>query len=131
MSPIAPIPDAPEPARVSRHAGIGEASKNVLVRFFVDVFNRIRYAISETFRHAVESALNALETPATAALRPLVERAFDNPELPQEVRDFGARILSNSDPWEIAALIPIAIGLVVGIVSGSFRPFANVAMYFT
>lgn len=130
MAPIKPIQDAPVPPPVSRHAGIGNASLNVLERFFVSGFNRLKETVSDTLRHAVESLMESLETPAIRVLRPLITHAFDNPNLPPEVRAFGDQILSGEHQVELAMLIPIAIGLVAGLLAGSLRPFGAVGSYF-
>jgi len=129
MSPIKPIRDAPVPAPVSRHAGIGAASLNVLERFFVSGFNRLKETVSDTLRHALESLMESLEIPAVQMLRPLINRALANPELPVEVRELGTQLLSGDHPVELAAIIPIAVGIVLGIFTGAFAPFTRVAAY--
>lgn len=129
MAPIKPIQDAPVPAPVSRHAGIGAASKNVLERFFVSGFNRLKETISDTLRHAIESLMESLEGPAVQMLRPLLNRALENPELPSEVRALGTQLLSGDHPVELAAIIPIMVGILLGIFTGAFAPFTRVAAY--
>lgn len=129
MAPIKPIRDAPVPPPVSRHAGIGNASLNVLERFFVSGFNRLKETVSDTLRHAVESLMESLEVPAVQMLRPLINRALANPELPSEVRALGTQLLSGDHPVELVAIIPIAVGIVLGIFTGAFAPFTRVAQY--
>lgn len=130
MSRIAPIPETPIPPRTPRGSPLGLLFENALVRFIVDVFNRVKSAAGETLRYAVERTLEALEPAAIDILRPVITKAFESPDLPPEVRALGTQLLSGEHQIELAMLIPIGIGLVVGVVSGAFRPFSMVAQYF-
>lgn len=112
MSPITPIPEVPVPPSVSRHAGIGEASRNVLIRFVVDVFNRIKDSLSAAIRHSIESTLESLERPLLAMGGPLLDDILDMPGLPASVKNAIVRSRSGSDPAGIVAL-GIAVGAVV------------------
>ena len=114
MSSIDPIPEVPIPPRGPRWWGLGLLFENALTRFVVDVFNRVRVGVAETFRYTVDRVLETLEIPAVQILRPLVTRAFDNSELPPEIRALGTQLLSGDHQVEAAMLIPSAIGLVVG-----------------
>ena len=122
MANIAPIPEVPVPASVSRHAGIGEASRNVLVRFVVDVFNRIRDSWSSMIRHAIESTMESLEDSGLDLVGPLLDRIMDLPDIPPEVRQVLASVRSREHPIGIAviggALVSIGMTLVPPLVSG-------------
>ncbi len=112
MTNIDPIPEVPIPASVSRHAGIGEASRNVLIRFVVDVFNRIRDSLSATIRHGLESLLESMEGPLVAMGGPIIDDVLDFPGLPESVRAAFVRVRSGSDQVGALGLL-VAVSAVI------------------
>lgn len=86
MSPIAPIPDVPEPGKVPRSWGLGALFENSLVRFIVQAFNRAKTGIAETLRYAVDQVLETLERPLLDMAGPVIDDLLDMPELPDSFR---------------------------------------------
>jgi len=122
MSPIAPIPEVPVPASVSRHAGIGEASRNVLIRFVVDVFNRIKDGWSAMIRHAIENTLESLEGPLLQVTRPALNKILAVPGLSPEVRAIIEPVVSQKHP-----VFAVIIGAVaMGMIGATVAAFAGV-----
>ena len=112
MSPIAPIPESSLPNPLDRRAGIGEATRNVLIRFVVDAFNRIRDSLSATIRHGLESLLESMEGPLIAMGGPIIDDVLDYPGLPASVRSAFVRVRSGTDQVGAIGLL-VAVGTVL------------------
>lgn len=108
MSPIANIPESSIPPSVGRGAGIGEASRNVLIRFVVDAFNRIKDGLSATIRHGIESTMESLERPLIGIVGPVIDDLLQMPELPAAFRGMLESARSGSDPVGVILLIAVA-----------------------
>jgi hypothetical protein len=120
MAPIDPIPEVPVPQPVSRYAGIGEASRNVLVRFVVDVWNRVKRSVAETLRYAVDSTLETLERPLLSMARPLLDKALSTPGIPPEIRSILERARSGQDQVGAIVLAFVVIFVLPPIISALF-----------
>jgi len=132
MATIDPIPRVNVPAPVSRQAGIGEASRNVLVRFVVEVFNRIRNSLSALIRHAIESTLESVETSALAMGGGLIDRVLDQPDIPADVRQILVSARSGEHQIgavvSIGALVAVATALFPAAISGFVGQVRNASM---
>lgn len=112
MSPVLPIPESSLPPSVGRGAGIGEATRNVLIRFVVDAFNRIKDSLSATIRHALESTMESLERPLVEIAGPLIDNVLDAPGLPASVRSALERTRSGRDQVGVIGLLA-AVGTMI------------------
>ena len=123
MSPIAPIPEVRVPDPVSRHAGIGEASRNVLVRFVVDVFNRIKDSLSALIRHAIEHTMESLEREALEMTSGAFDRILAMPDLPADVRQILVSTRSGDRPVGAAVALSAAVAIAVAIFPAAVSGF--------
>jgi len=129
MGSVDPIPDVRVPDPVSRHAGIGEASRNVLIRFVIDVFNRIKDSLSSMIRHAIENTLESVESSGLQMAGGLIDRVLAEPNMPPDIR----HILTSARSGEhqvgaavvVGALIAIATSLFPAAVSGFVGQMRN------
>jgi len=110
--PILPIPESSLPPSVGRGAGIGEATRNVLIRFVVDAFNRIKDSLSATIRHSIESTMESLERPLVEIAGPLIDDLLDAPGLPASVRSALERTRSGQDQVGVIGLL-VAVGTMI------------------
>lgn len=131
MSPIAPIPESSIPNPLDRRAGIGEATRNVLIRFVVDAFNRIKDSLSATIRHAIESTMESLEGSALAMGGSMIDRVLADPDLPSDVRGILSSARSGGHPVgaviSIGALVAVATALFPAAISGLTGRLRNVS----
>lgn len=116
MSPIAPIRDVPTPPDVPRTAGIGRASQNVLVKFVVEVFNRLKEGISDLLRHAIDSSLETLERAGLSMAGGLIDRVLADPNIPPDVR----QMLQSARSGEHQVGIAVVLGAMIAIATALF-----------
>lgn len=107
MADVDPIREATVPAPVTRSAGIGRATQNVLVRFAVGTFNRVRNAFSDLLRHSAETVFERLEQGGIDLIGPLLDRAIDSPDIPPDVKRVVRRIRSGEHQAGIFAVIAV------------------------
>lgn len=113
MSPIAPIPDVPEPQKLPRSVGLGRLAENSLVRFFVQVFNRVKDALAELLRSALERTLESIEKPLVAMAGPILDDVLDNPNIPSSIRYALSRSRAGTDQAGIIALAAAIVAVVM------------------
>lgn len=120
MSPINPIPEVPDPPTVTRAAGIGKAVQNVLVKFVVETFNRLKEGISELLRHAADSVLETWERPLLRYATPLINRALEQENVPPEIRGILESAKSGQDQVGAIVLAFLVIFVVPPVVNAMF-----------
>jgi hypothetical protein len=116
MSPIAPIPDVPEPERLPRSVGLGRLAENSLVRFLVQLFNRAKDGIAELIRNALERLLESLERPLAEMVGPVLDDVLDMPGLPPSVRSVLSQTRDPTDPVAIGGLLVAVASVIVMLV---------------
>jgi hypothetical protein len=135
MSPIKPIDKVPVPAPLDRSAGIGRASQNVLVRFIVETFNRLRDGISDTLRHAADNIAETWERPLVEMAGPIIDEVLDKPGLPASVRAALERTRSGTDQVAVGglliALAAVMIMLIPAMLSGVTATIGQISYYLT
>jgi hypothetical protein len=129
MANIAPIPETPLPPPVNRSAGIGEASRNVLVRFAVEVFNRVATTLSGVLRHATSSVLEILEHELNLLLGPFYTFLLNNPRLPAEVRTIIERVRSGEFQVGAALAGSLATGALGSMSQSALGPISRMIGY--
>lgn len=112
MSPIRPIPDVPEPPRLSRSVGLGRLAENSLVRFAAQLFNRAKDGIAELIRNALERLLESLEKPLASMVGDVLDDTLATPGMPASVRKVLFLTRNPRDPVAIGGLL-IAVGTVI------------------
>ena len=135
--PVKKIDPVQGPAGQGKPGGLGARLENTLIRFVVDTFNRVRYALSDTLRHAADSVLETWEAPLLRLGQPLINRALAVPNLPPEIRavlesarsgkdQVGAILLAFVALVAVGSVIPAlfsGLGLLIQYVSNkTFRP---------
>jgi len=125
MANIAPIPETPLPPPVNRSAGIGEASRNVLVRFLIDVLNRVKETISGVIQHATGHILETLERDANDLAGGLYDRILAIPEIPADVRSVLVRARSGEKQVGIIVTLAILAAVANQLLPAVFRPIAK------
>lgn len=129
MAGIDPIPNVPEPGTVPRSRGLGALVENSLLRVFVQLFNRIKDALSGVLRHALESSMESLEAASLRLGGPVLDRVIGSADLPEEVRSMLSKARAGQEQIGIAvilgALIAIATSLFPAAVSGATSKLAQ------
>lgn len=115
MSPIAPIPEVPEPPKISRSQGLGALAENSLVRFFVQVFNRAKDGLAELVRNALERLLESLEKEAAKMAGPMIDDILDMPGIPESTRRILVEARNPTQPAAIIALVGAVFAVVMMI----------------
>lgn len=115
MSPIAPIPDVPEPPKVPRSWGLGAMVENSLTRFFVQGFNRAKDGIAELIRSGLERLLESLEVPLVRMVGPVFDDVLASPGLPSSVRNLLLQSREAKDQAAIVALAGAVMALVIAL----------------
>jgi hypothetical protein len=129
MSPIRDIQQAPVPGPGGRPGGLGQKLKDVLVSFFVDAYNRLSSAISDTLRHAVDSVLETLEQPLLPVVRPAIERALSTDNVPPEIRAILQEAVSGDHQVGVILLFAAAIFVVPPVMNALFSGPVRLVQY--
>lgn len=135
MAPIKPIDKVPVPPPLDRSAGIGRASQNVLVRFVVETFNRLRDGISDMLRHAADSFLESVEKPLVEMAGPIIDDVLEMPGLPASVRSALERTRSGTDQAAVGGLLiclaMVVVMLIPAMLSGVTETIHQISFYLT
>jgi len=129
MANIAPIPETPLPPPVNRSAGIGEASRNVLLRFLVEALNRVRETLSHILRHATGVVLEGLERELNALLGPFYTFLLANPRLPAEIRTIIERVRAGEFQVGAALAGSLATGALGSMSQSALGPISRMIGY--
>lgn len=116
MSSVQPIRDIPDPPTVDRSAGIGRASQNVLVKFVVETFNRLKDGVSDMIRHALERLLESLERPLAGMVGGVLDDVASMPGLPASVQTVLSQTRNPQDPAAIAGLLGAVVMVIMMLV---------------
>lgn len=125
MPPIKPIDKVPLPGPVNRSEGIGRASQNVLVRFVVETFNRLRDGISDMLRHAADSILEAWERPLLGYVNPLIDDILANESIPDSLRQMLLKAKSGRDQVGVGILLAVATAAIMYLGPAAFSGLAE------
>lgn len=122
--PVKPIDTLPEPPRQGKPGGLGDKLQNALERFIVGVFNRARYGISDTLRHAVDNVFENIERPMLDLVGPVLDDVLALPQLPGSVRNLISKVRAGTHPAPalgLLALLPLVLfPIVSSLFSGLF-----------
>jgi predicted nucleic acid-binding Zn-ribbon protein len=111
--PVKPIDTLPEPPRQGKPGGLGDKLQNALERFVVGVFNKARYGISDTLRHAVDNILETLERPLLGYVNPLIDDILKIDGIPASLRSMLARAKTGQDQVGVAILMGVAAAAIM------------------
>jgi hypothetical protein len=102
----------------------------MLQRPFVLAYENVIEPIGERLRAGVDNLLEQMEQALLGYSRPWVSRILDAPGLPPEIKDTLERVNNPQGQIEIAAVIAIVGGILIGIIQGAMQPVARLCSYF-
>jgi len=114
MPNITPIPEIPEPPRLSRSVGLGRLVENSLVRFVVQLFNRAKDGVAELVRNSLERLLESLERPLAGMTGGVFDDLLSVPGLPPAVQKVLRETRNPDHPVAIVGLLA-AVGALIAM----------------
>jgi len=118
------LPPGPTPG------SLREKIEWMLQRPFVLVYETIIEPIGDRLRAGVDNLLEQMEQALLSYSRPWIARIADAPGLPEEIKDILDRANNPQGQVEIAAVIAVVAGILIGIIQGAMGPISRFMSYF-
>jgi hypothetical protein len=102
----------------------------MLQRPFVLAYEVIIEPIGERLRAGVDNLLEQMEQALLSYSRPWIAKIADAPGLPPEIKDILDRANNPQGQVEIAAVVAVVGGILIGIIQGARGPISRLMSYF-